>query len=438
MNNTENEKAILAAVLRDPSQYEHLADIVNPTDFSWHCYGWAWEAMKNLQDNGFAIDAVTVGDELMRMGKLDEFCLDGMKLFSARAAISKLKEIRTKPEAAESYALIINDYAVKRELLNWASQMATWAQNGRQAAAIMADVESAFSKMVLHSGKMRTHTFDQQSAVARAVHATEQAAAGIKPIQSGLVDLDKILGGFHRTDLIVVAARPGVGKTAFLLTCMLNAMTEGKKPLLFSIEMGVEQVTNRIISQLSGVPASRIRDGNFIDSDWSPYYQANETLSGYEFIVNDMPAISIGSIRVEARRTKPDIIFVDYIQLAEPSNKRERRDQDIGEVTRGLKALAKELDIPVIAAAQLNRAVEARSTKRPNLGDLRESGDIENDADVVIFLWKPDEEKPAGINATVEKYRHGPKGTVPLFFHEAITKFGNAETQHHSIKDYTV
>lgn len=427
IRNPEAERALLAAVLRNPAQYERMADIVQPDDFGWHCYGWAWEAMRSLTEKGMTVDIVTLGDELDRMGKLQEFTTEGMKLFTGRVALSKVKEIQTKPEAAEAYALTVNDYAIKRKLLQTASDMAGWAVNGRTAAAIMADVEAAFSKLVVHSGQVITHTYNSTQAVAKAVDETERASKGEKPIQSGLIDVDKLTGGWHKRDLITVAARPGVGKTAFLLTCFRAAAQSGKRPLMFSIEMGVEQVTQRLIAQISGIPANNIRDGNIKDGEWEEYWTAVSAVEGMDFTVNDLSAISIGAIRVEARKVQPDIIFVDYIQLARASARHDRRDQEIGEITRGLKALAKELDVPILTAAQLNREVEARSDKRPILRDLRESGDIEQDSDLVMFLWPKDDK---GIGCHLAKHRHGPTGEASLYYNAPITRFDNAGVYH--------
>jgi replicative DNA helicase len=248
-----------------------------------------------------------------------------------------------------------------------------------------------------------------------------------------LVDLDKLIG-IQKQELIVLAARPGMGKTALLCTILLNAADIGKHGLLFSIEMSGVSITQRFISQLSGISAFRIMNGNIHEEEQEKYQQAADMVSGLPITVCDLPAIRIGQIRSEARKHKADFIALDYVQLANADQKNDRRDLDIGEVTRGLKALAKELDIPILAAAQLNRAVEARGEKKPVLSDLRESGNIEQDADQVLFLYKKSEIDPMEI--IIAKHRNGATGVVSVYFHPETMSFSNATTREVALHDY--
>jgi replicative DNA helicase len=315
-----------------------------------------------------------------------------------------------------------------------ANKIAMWSSNGRTASAIISDVENEFSKMVLHSGKAMSHTMGMDVAVAQALDATEKASKGDRALKTGLVDLDKLIG-IQKQELIVLAARPGMGKTALLCTILLNAADIGKHGLLFSIEMSGVSITQRFISQLSGISAFRIMNGNIHEEEQEKYQQAADMVSGLPITVCDLPAIRIGQIRSEARKHKADFIALDYVQLANADQKNDRRDLDIGEVTRGLKALAKELDIPILAAAQLNRAVEARGEKKPVLSDLRESGNIEQDADQVLFLYKKSEIDPMEI--IIAKHRNGPTGTVITYFNQETMRFGDSTTRNVNFRDYT-
>ena len=432
--NRESENALLAHILRHPQEYVALADIVKPCDFSWVPFGWVWEAMQSITNAGMTIDAVTIGDELERMGRLVEFQIPDNHQFTGRTALSCIRDVYTTKGSGESYALTINDYAQKRALREMANKIALWSGNGRTASAIISDVETEFSKMVLHSGKAMSHTMGMDVAVAQALDATEKASKGDRALKTGLVDLDKLIG-IQKQELIILAARPGMGKTALLCTILLNAADIGKHGLLFSIEMSGVSITQRFISQLSGISAFRIMNGNIHEDEQEKYQQAADTVSGLPITVCDLPAIRIGQIRSEARRHKADFIALDYVQLANADQKNDRRDLDIGEVTRGLKALAKELDIPILAAAQLNRAVEARGEKKPVLSDLRESGNIEQDADQVLFLYKKSEIDPMEI--IIAKHRNGPTGTVITYFNQETMRFGDSTTRNVNFRDYT-
>ena len=424
--NTEAEIALLAHTLRHPGEYVSLAGVATPKDFSWECFSWAWDAMGRLVADNRNIDVISLGDELERCGKLADFMGPNGKTFTGRAALGHLRELQTTKGSGETYALTIQDYARKRDLRNIANRMAVEAGNGRTAAAIIADVETDFSRMVLHSGQVVTHTMGMELATARAMEATEKASKGERALKTGLVDLDKIIG-IQKQELIVIAARPGLGKTALLGTILLNAAKAGKSGLFFSVEMSGVSITQRLISQLSGISAYRIMTGAIHEDEWDKYHGAADELCGLPITICDLPAIRISQIRAEARKHQADFIGLDYIQLANADKRNDRRDLDIGEVTRGLKALAKELDVPVLAAAQLNRAVEARGEKKPVLSDLRESGNIEQDADTVMFIYQKSDIDPREL--LVEKHRNGPTGTAVTYFDQQTMRFADCTTR---------
>ena len=423
----ECETSVLACVLRDPKLYLPLADIITAPDFYWQPYRWAWQSFEDLYLLGQRADSVTLGDQLERMGKLEEFCLPGTKTHYGRAAISGLREMASWNESAEAYAIQVQDYSAKRRLLNFAGQIAFWAQNGRRASDIIADTEQAFGKIILH-GKAATYTTGMDIAAVRAYDAIMQAMEGKETgLDTGLVDLDRILG-VQKTELITIAGRPGEGKTSLLTTIALNAAKRRKKVLFFTAEMSSLLVTQRLLSQLSNISAYRLMRGKIENGEKELLEDAVDELSNLPLIICDLPSIRIGQIRNEARKQKDlDLILLDYIQLANADTRNDRRDLDIGEITRGLVALAKELDIPILAAAQLNRAVDTRADKMPVLSDLRESGSIEQDSASVVFIHSKDPYGGTGISRPVDlivaKHRNGPVGTCSLIFNKDTTRF---------------
>jgi replicative DNA helicase len=442
--NRDNEVGLVGATLRDSSRFEEVADIVRPEDFSWNCYGWAWKSMLSLHERGMMIDTITLGDELDREGKLDEFVYDGGGgvNWNGRAALSKIREFGD-PHALESYAQKVLDYSAKRELLQLMNDGAAWSMNGRTANDIMSDFSKRMSEIRTFDGKSAEHTQSLSEVVSEAYDHTSAAANGeIQSVLTGYLDLDRILGGLSAPDVYIIAGRPGQGKTAFLSSVAMNTAQAKKRTAIFTLEMANRQIAMRLIAMESGVPFDRQKSGKLRDNEWPLYTHAVEVLSDpekYPLVMNDLPAISIARMRQELRRIKVrlgglDLIIMDYIQLGGVDGKYERRDLEIGEITRGLKSLGKEFNVPVLAAAQLSRAVEQRSDKKPVLSDLRESGNIENDADCVMFIYRPDQyEKDSSKQNTAEivvaKHRNGPVGSIELVYRQALTRFENAASK---------
>ena len=430
--NGEIEQALIASVLRKPTTFTALYDIVKPVDFGWDAYGYVWQAMADLQELGMNIDTVVIGDELERKGRLSDFCLPGPKQFTGRAALSLLREVRTT-EAGVNYAENVQDYSAKRQLDRWLTQAHNWTHNGRRATEIISDLETSFGSLVLYGGKVNSHTVTPELGAIRALDAARAAAKGDRAFPTGLIELDKMVG-IQRGDLVTLAARPGQGKSALLVTATLNAARLGKRIKFFSVEMSVVQVTQRFLSQISGVSAFRLMQGKLSEEEWSRVEAAAEEWSQMPVVICDLPAIRIGQVRTEARRGEVDAIILDYVQLAKADGRNDRRDLDIGEVTQGLKAIAKELDIPVLQAAQMNRAQEARAEKKPVLSDLRESGAIENDSDIVIFIYQNSEIDPHEL--IVAKHRNGPVGSVNTYFDRETMRFADCTTREVPL-DYT-
>jgi replicative DNA helicase len=430
--NGELEQALLASVIRKPQLFAPLYDIVKPVDFGWDAYGYVWQAMADLQERGMNIDTVVIGDELERRGRLADFCPPGPKQFTGRAALSQLREVHTT-ESGLNYAENVQDYSAKRQLDRWLTQAHSWTHNGRRATEIMSDLETSFGSLALYGGKVNSHTVPPEVGAIRAIDAARASARGDRAFPTGLIELDKMVG-IQRGDLVTLAARPGQGKSALLVTATLNAARLGKRIKFFSVEMSVVSVTQRFLSQISGVNAYRLMQGKLDAAEWEQVETAAEEWSQLPVTICDLPAIRIGQVRTEARREKVDAIILDYVQLAKADGRNDRRDLDIGEVTQGLKAIAKELDIPVLQAAQMNRAQEARSEKKPVLSDLRESGAIENDSDIVIFIYQKSEIDPHEL--IVAKHRNGPTGSINTYFSKETMRFENCTTRD-VLPDYT-
>lgn len=431
----ENEEALIGAVLRGGTPvYERVKDIIKPEMFGNLSYGLVWNAIEKLNEQGMTIDTITIGDEIERANKLNEV---GTGARQGRAVLTDLRQTGD-PRGVESYAENVQDYYVKKMLEDWGKKIVVWSANGRRAKDIIRDVNKGFGQIVVYSSEAVEHVWDMKQAVSVAYDETGAASEGkLKIVKTGLMDLDRILnGGLYKTNLYVGAARPGQGKTGLMVTIALhNARREGKRVLIFSLEMSAVQLTHRFLSQITGIPVDCLISGRLKENEWPIYTNAVEELSTLPITVIDMAAMKIGNVRQLARqemvKNPYDLLCFDYIQLGEPDSKGERRQVDVGQVSRGLKAIAKEMDVPVFAAAQLNRAMEQRADKRPVLSDLREAGDIENDADAVIFIYRPDQyekdsDKQNAAELIVAKHRNGAVGTVDSIFRAPMTKFENA------------
>jgi replicative DNA helicase len=423
-SNRTNEVGLLGAVLRDPSKYDAAKDLVSALDFDWHCYAWCWEAFEKLHNDGMVIDVIVLGDELERMGKLAELQLDDTKQFTGRAALSKIRS-DGNPRAVESYIRNILDYSAKRELERLAPMMSSWAQNGRKAHDIIADIERRLAAIRTFDSKAAKHTMSMAEAVSSAYDYTDKAAKGeVKTVKTGFVDLDNTLKGLYGGDLYCIAARPGKGKTAWLGSLVKNVALQGKRVAVFELEMTNQAIAMRLLAQQSGVSVDKQRSGELLEADWLKYTNAVEALSEWKVFINDLPSISPARIRQELRRIGDvDLIVIDYIQLATADVKTEKRYLEVSEIAKALKTLAKEFDTPIVTAAQLSRATETRSDKKPILSDLKESGGIEENSDVIMFLHCPDEVKPNEIDLIIAKHRNGRIGNIPMLYQPELTRF---------------
>jgi len=431
-HNLEAEEAVLGSLLIDPDAIFRVAPFLSPEDFYREKNGWIYRAILDLHERREPADFVTLCDELERRGQLEEV--------GGAAYITSL--INAVPTAinVEYYAHIVERTALRRRLLKAAGEIASLAYE--EAEDIEEVIDRAEQTLFSVSERRVARELVPIKQVLREyydrIDYLYQHRGELIGVPTGFTKLDKLLGGLQRSDLVIIAARPGVGKTSLVLSIAQNAARKyGQRVALFSLEMSAEQVVQRMVSAETGIDSHRLRLGDLRDEEWPRFVQATGVLSEAPIFIDDTPAISALQLRTKARRLHAehglDLIIVDYLQLMRGDYRAENRVQEISYLSRALKSLARELNIPVIACSQLSRAVEQRQDKRPILSDLRESGALEQDADVVIFIYRdeiynPDTEYPNIAEVIVAKHRNGPTGRVPLFFKKELAQFLEVET----------
>ena len=429
--NIEAEEAVLGALLIDAEAIFRVLSFLRAEHFYLQKHRWIYEAILGLHEQREPVDFLTLTAALERQEQL--------QAIGGSAYILQL--ISAVPSAIniESYAHMVEQASVRRRLLEVASEIAKLAY----------DEEKGIGEVVDQSERALFAVSQQR--VARDLRPVQEVVGTYRDylynlyahrgelmgVTSGFRDLDRLLGGFQRSDLIVLAARPGVGKTSLLLTMALKAAERGKLVAIFSLEMSAEQLVQRMISSLSRVDAQRLRIGNLQDEDLPKIEDAIGHLADLPIYIDDTPALTPLQLRTKCRRLHSehglDIAYVDYLQLMTADTRTENRVQEVSYLSRMLKALARELDTPILTASQLSRAVEQRQDRRPVLSDLRESGSIEQDADVVMFIYRDDMYHPETqqlniAEIIVAKHRSGPVGTVQLYFNRNLTQFADATT----------
>jgi replicative DNA helicase len=430
----EAEEAVIGAVLINSEAYYDVAQFLQPDDFYIHRHRWIWEAFTHLHEQRIPIDILTVSDELNQKGQLGE-------VGGPAYLIALINNVPTSLHA-EAYGHIIEQSSVRRRMLTAANQIAKLAyQQEMGIEAVMDEAEKA-----VFGVSERRMTRDLQSIKQvlseyydRIDHLSRRAD-DIFGVPTGFIDLDKLLGGLQPSDFLIIAGRPGTGKTAFMLSAAKNAALKFRKHVaIFSLEMSNEQLVQRLISQETGIDSHRLRTGKLNEDEWAVFTQAIEVLSDTHIFLDDTPGLTPLQLRTKCRRLhlefSLDLIIVDYLQLMSGGMRTENRVQEVSAISRNMKILARELNVPVLAAAQLSRAIEQRSDKEPQLSDLRESGSLEQDADIVMFIHRPElyEKDPVNQNLAqikVAKHRNGPVGTVEMVFRSKLAKFENAATHH--------
>ena len=426
----EAEEAVIGAVLINPEIYYDLAQFLNPDDFYLHRLRFIWDAFTSLHEKRIPIDFLTVNDTLESMNRLEE-------IGGAAYLTALLNQVPTTLHA-EAYGKLIEAASLRRKMLTAANQIATLAyQEATPIDTVMGEAEKAIFNV--SERKLRHEVVPIRSVLSDFYDRIDELSRRgdeIVGVPTGFTDLDKMTGGLQPSDLLIFAGRPGAGKTAWMLTVANNAaLLHKKRVAIFSLEMSNEQVVQRLVSQQTGIDSQRLRNGKLTEDDWPLFTHAIEVLGDTRIYLDDTPALSPLQLRTKCRRLEMeyglDLVIVDYLQLMSSESRNENRVQEVSYISRSLKQLARELKVPLIAAAQLSRAVEQRADKEPQLSDLRESGSLEQDADIVMFIYR-DEKDPATQNVThlkVAKHRNGPVGTIDLIFRSNLTKFENAATR---------
>ena len=429
--NLEAEQALLGAMLLSTEVVEGALAKVKRQDFYRPSHGKIFSAMNDLQTRSIPVDHLSVADRLE--------ALDELEAVGGKPYLLELSGAVPTTANWESYADIVTRMSMLRQLITAATQIVAMGYDAPDDLdQVVEDAERLIfevtNKRVSSNFRLINELLKISFSQLEELFERKEHVTGVP---TGFKEVDKLLAGLHAGDLIILAARPSVGKTALALNMAVNAAKAGTSVAVFSLEMSSEQLVQRVLCAEARINLQDVRTGYLKDADWHAVHTAMGKLAGLDFWVDDTPSISILEVRAKARRQlqnkEKGLIIVDYLQLMQPQNRRsENRQVEIAEISRGLKILAKELGVPVVALSQLSRAVEQRAGKKPMLSDLRESGAIEQDADVVMFIDRntmpgPDEDEgrpQKGIaELIVAKHRNGPLDTIPLVFMERFTKF---------------
>jgi replicative DNA helicase len=432
----EAEQSVLGGLLLDNSAWDRAGDVLSESDFYRYEHRLIFGAIVSLVEASKPADVITVYEHLQSLGKADD--CGGLAYLNALA--------QSVPSAANlrRYAEIVRERAILRKLVAVSDEIATIAFNpqGRPVPQILDEAESRIFRIGEEGARSRQgfKPIDQLvvQLLDRVNELAENGAEEVTGVRTGFYDLDRMTAGLQKGDLIVLAARPSMGKTALAINIGEHvAVSEGLPVVVFSMEMGAAQLALRMVGSVGRIDQSRLRTGALRDDEWSRLSEAVDKLGKASLFIDESPALTPGEVRARARRMARQfggtlgLIIVDYLQLMSGSiGTDENRATEIGEISRGLKALAKELQCPVIALSQLNRSVEARNDKRPMMSDLRESGAIEQDADVIMFIYRDDyynkeSREPGVAEIIIGKQRNGPVGLIRLTFLKPLTKFDN-------------
>ena len=425
------EEAVLGSLLLDRDAVIKIAPFLRPEDFYREAHGWVYGAVLDLYSRREPPDPVTLASELERSGKLEN--IGGYSYL--------VKLVNNTPTAVhiEYYAHIVERASVLRHLISAGGEIAALGYSEEKETSDVLDK----AEQILFSISQRTATKDFASIEQvlneyyDRIESIQHSPGSVVGVSTGFHDLDEVTGGLQKSDLIIMAARPGVGKTSLSLGIAHNAAERGARVGVFSLEMSREQLVQRLLAVETGVDSQRLRLGYLNDEEWQNVSDAIGRLAQMPIFIDDSAGLTIHEIRSKSRRLEAesgvDMLIIDYLQLMTGTSRRDgNRVQEVSEISRGLKVLARELNIPVIACAQLSRAVESRTNHVPMLSDLRESGSIEQDADIVMFIhreemYNPETEKKGIAEIHIAKHRNGPLTTIPLRFFNRTTKFADLE-----------
>lgn len=435
--NAEAEASLLGALLIDSDAIVKIADSVSALDFYDKKHERIYSAIIQLYEEHKAIDVLTLADQLKNTGHLDSI--------GGPSYLTELTNFVPTASHVEQYADIVAQKALRRRLISASKEITGLGYDeSLQLRELIEEAETRLFEVSQHH--VSQDVISLEAVLAESFDRLDELHKDkekIRGIATGFKDLDNILAGFQRSDLVILAARTSMGKTALALNFAHNIAVETKLPvLIFSLEMSKEQLVDRLLSMESGVDAWALRTGNLTDSDFEKIGQAMGTLSEAPIFIDDSPAITISDLRTKARREAHKrtlgLIIVDYLQLMSGHSRYggdRNRVQEISEISRGLKTVARELNVPILALSQLSRSVESRNPQIPQLADLRESGSIEQDADVVAFIYReeyynPDTDRKKLTDIFIKKHRNGPVGAIELFFENEKQRFRSVDKRH--------
>ena len=421
----EAEQSVLGAILIDPTCMDHLAGILSAEDFMLEEHKDVFSAMQKMYLRSKTIDVVTLLDELVRDGVYDEA--------GGKDYIRLISEIVPSAANVKDYAEIVRDKSMLRALISACDDITAMAYSEQEDTAHLVEMaeQKIFAVAEGRENKGFTHIRDALVQVYDRLHLLAENKAEALGMPTGFSGLDRVLVGLGKSDLVLVGARPGMGKTSFAMNLATHAAITTKKTVcIFSLEMSAEQLVSRVMSSEALIDSYRLRSGELTDEDWGKLAHAASRLSNCDILIDDTVGLTVTGMKAKLRRTKNlGLVVIDYLQLMQSDRRIDNRVNEVAEISRGLKLLAKELQVPVICCAQLTRGPESRNDKRPMLSDLRDSGAIEQDADIVLFLYrdeyyKSEKDEPQNIaEVIVAKNRHGSTGNVKMGWFGQYTKF---------------
>ncbi len=435
--NTDAEASLLGAILIDTDAIVKIADSVSVSDFFDQRHARIYEAMRALYERRSAIDILTIADQLKGTGFLE--------MVGGAAYLTELTNYVPTATHVEQYAEIVAGKSMRRRLISVGHEMSELGKD--ETKEVKELIEEAETKLFeVSQTHVKQSVVSLENILADSFDRLDELhrdSGKLRGIPTGFRDLDNMLAGLQKSDLFILAARPSMGKTAFVLNLAHKIATEAKESvLIFSLEMGKEQLVDRLLSMESGVDAWALRTGKLTDSDFEKLGEAMGTLSEAKIYIDDTPGVTVSDLRTKARREAHNgrlgLIIIDYLQLMSGGSRfggSDNRVQEISEISRGLKGVARELNVPLIALSQLSRSVESRSPQIPQLADLRDSGSIEQDADVVAFLYRedyynPESERKNIMDVLIKKHRNGPTGGVELYFDRDKQRIRSLDSHH--------
>lgn len=435
--NLDAEMSLLGAVLIDEETLSDISEHVKPHDFYDRRHGLIYDAMMRLYEKHRPVDLLTLTEELKKKNDIETI--------GGSAYLTELTNYVPTAAHAEAYAELVSQKAIRRRLIKASADISELGFDEETSTAEL--LEQAEAQLFAVSDQsLRQDLVSLESILTESFDRLEELhrnKGSLRGIRTGYRDLDSMTAGLQRSDLIILAARPAMGKTTLVTNLAYNVATIAKQPVLFfSLEMSKEQLVDRMLSDASGVDSWNIRTGNLSDDDFSKLSDAMGEMAEAPIFIDDTPGVSVLEMRTKARRAAHEqplgLIIIDYLQLMQGSGRDNgNRVQEVSEISRGLKLLARELNVPVIALSQLSRSVESRSPQIPMLSDLRESGSIEQDADIVMFIYReeyynPDTDRKQITDLIIAKHRNGPTGKIELFFHPERLRFMSLDRKHDS------